>query len=267
VRLLPALFLLIALVCPHDAQATIQLEKSAQPDNVETRTLIARLENVLTQTEKRIREVFGFKLDLKAVIKPSRLNYDFVFSPPEHAEDAKQAGVLLINSRIVRDWPVEDLKLAAGRALYQAVWPGFRKSTAQAPVMVQRMYEEGMTAYAAELLYPGAPKWKYVGLFGREGKEQYRQYLSDEKDLAAEALQALSAGNATAPASRLFPGQGSGLQPRPASGRLLSYRLMKTFEKDLDPKMIQLMQIAEFEQRMKAGLEVLRQGFQGKGGR
>jgi len=260
VRSFPALLLLVVLACPSLAHAAIRLENRVRPDNAETRRFITRLEDVLAQTEKRIREVFGFRLDMKAVVNQSRLNSDFLFSPPEHTEDAKQSGVLLINSRVVRDWPIVDLKIAAGRALYQAVWPKFRKATASPRLMVQQMYEEGMTAYAAELLYPGAPKWKYAGLYGSNGAEQYRQYLAIEKDLAAEALQALS-GNATDRTSRLFPGHGSALPLRPAPGRLLSYRLMKTIEKDMDPKMIQLMQIDEFEKRLPAGLDVLKQGI------
>ena len=185
---------------------------------------------------------------MKAVVRPAEEDYDVLFKP---AEDPKQAGVLLINSRVVRGYSIEDLKIAAARALYQAVWPKFRKSTASAPVMVQRMYGAGMTAYATELLYPGSPQWKYAGLYGSEGREHYRQYLSIEKDLAREALQALSSGTP---------------KELDASGRLLSYRLMKIFEKDLDPKMIQLMDITEFEQRVSAGLDGLKQGFRGKGG-
>jgi hypothetical protein len=244
VRSLSPLLLLIALAFPHDAHAVIRLENRVRPNNVETRRLVTRLENVLTQTEKRIREVFGFKLDMKAVVEPSKTDYDFQFKP----EDPKQADVLLINSRVVRTYATQDLQIAAARALYQAIWPKFRKLTASAPGTVQRMYDEGMTAYAAELLYPGAPPWKYAGLYGKEGREQYRKYLSIEKDLAEEALQSLSSGTT---------------KELDASGRLLSYRLMKTFEKDMDPKMIQLMDIAEFEQRMRAGLEVLKQGFRG----
>ena len=245
-RPLPALLLLISLACPLQAHAALKLENRADPDNAETRALITRLEDVLARTEKRIREVFGIKLDMKAVVGPSKEDYDFLFRPPERSGDAKQAGVLLINSRVVRNYPIEDLKIAAGRALYQAVWPKFRKSTASAPVMVQRIYDAGMTAYAANLLYPGAPPWKYAGLYGSEGREQYRQYLSKEKDLAQEALQAPSSGTAG---------------ELDASGRLLNYRLMKTFKKDLDPKMIQLMGITEFERRLPGGLDALKQGF------
>jgi hypothetical protein len=244
------LLLLITFADSHQAHASLLLENRMGTDTVETRGLITRLEDVLAKTEKRIREVFGFKLDMKAVVGPSKEDYDFLFSN----DDAKQAGILLINSRVVRDFPIEDLKIAAARALYQAVWPKFRKATASAPVVVQRLYDTGMTAYAAELLYPGAPKWKYAGLFGSEGKEQYRQYLSIEKDLAAEVLEALSAG------------PGAKFEPYASSGRLLSYRLMKTFEKDLDPKMIQLMGIAEFEQRLRGGLDVLKHGYRGGAG-
>ena len=248
-RVLP-LLLLIAIAYPHHAYAAIKLEDKVGADNTETRSLVTRLENVLTQTEKRIREVFGYKLDMKAVVGPSKEDYDFLFML---SEDSKQSGVLLINSRIVQDYSIEDLKIAAARALYQAVWPKFRKSTASAPVLVQRMFDEGMTAYAAQLLYPGAPPWMYAGLFGNEGKEMYRQYLSNEKDLAAEVLQALSAG------------PGAKFEPYALSGRLLSFRLMKTFEKDLDPKMIQLMGITEFEQRLRGGLDVLKKGYRGDG--
>ena len=159
---------------------------------------------------------------------------------------------MLINSRVVRTYAFQDLNIAAARALYQAVLPRFRTSAASAPFLVRQLYDAGMTAYAAELLYPGAPVWKYAGLYGADGKEKYRKYLSDEKALAAEALKA--------PASRIA-------KDLDASGRLLSYRLTKTFEKDLDPKMIQLMDIAEFEQRMTAGLEILTKGFEGGGGR
>lgn len=245
-RLLPALLLLIALACPPLAHAALPLENRIGPDNAETRALVTRLENVLTRTEKRIREVFGYRLSIQAVVAPSDKDYDFLFKPPKNP---KQAGVLLINSRIVRTYATQDLQIAAGRALYQAVWPRFRKTTKSAPLMVQRMYDAGMTAYAAELLYPNAPTWKYAGLFGSDGKEQYRQYLFREKDLAIEALRDFSAEPV------------AGFEPRVSSGRLLSYRLMKTFESDMDPKMIQLMQIAEFEQRLPAGLEVLKQGF------
>lgn len=246
-----ALLLLIALACPPLAHAALVLENRAGVDSTAMRGLITRLEDVLARTEKRIREVFGEKLSMKAVVAPSKEDYDFLYRPPVVS---KQAGVLLINSRVVRDWPIEDLKIAAGRALYQAIWPRFRKSTASAPLLVQQMYDAGMTAYAAKLLYPGAPAWKYAGLFGSDGKELYQQYLSGEKDLAAEALQALTAG------------PGAKFEPYALSGRLLSYRLMKTFETDLDPKMIQLMQITEFEQRLRGGLEVLKQGFRGGSG-
>lgn len=247
-----ALLLLIVLADSHPAHAALALENRAGTDN-ETRAFITRLEDVLARTEKRIQEVFGFKLDMKAVAGPSKEDYDFLFKPAEHPENAKQAGVLLINSRVVRNYSSEDLKIAAARALYQAVWPRFRKSTAPAPQMVRRMYDAGMTAFAAKLLYPGLPTWKYAGLYGSEGKEQYREYLSMEKDLAAEALQALSS-------------KAPGRQPRVLSCRLLSYRIMKTFENDLDPKMIQLMQITEFEERLTAGLEVLKQGYRGGDG-
>lgn len=248
-RPLPALLLLIALASPHHAQAAIQLENRVQLDNVETRSLITRLEDVLALTEKRIREVFGFKLDMKAVVEPSEEDYDFLVKAQERLGNSREASVLLINSRVVRTYAIDDLKIVAARALYRAIRPKFRKSTASAPVMVQQMYDAGMTAYAAQLLYPGAPGWKYAGLYGSEGKEQYRKYLSIEKDLAAEKLQVLSSGTTC---------------ELDASGRLLSYRLMKTFEKNLDPKMIQLMQVDEFEQRMRAGLDVLKQGFRGE---
>ena len=245
-----ALLLLIVLSCPPLAHAAIKLESRAGAESAEMRVLVTRLEDVLVRTEKRIREVFAVRIDVKAVVETSKEDYDLLYKQPE---DTKKAGVLLINSRVIRDRPIEDLKIAAARALYQAVWPRYRKPTASAPVMVQRMFAEGMTAYAAELMYPGASPWKYAGLFGSEGKEQYRQYLSREKDLAQEALQALSAR------------QERGFDPRTSIGRLLSYRLMKTFEMIMDRKMIQLMQIAEFEQRLPAGLGVLKQGFRGKG--
>jgi hypothetical protein len=254
VRRALALLLLLVLADSHPAHAALVLENRVGADNAETRGLITRLENVLARTEKRIREVFGFKLDMKAVVGPSKEDYDFLFKPPERPGNAKQVGVLLINSRVVRHYSSEDMKIAAGRALYQAVWPKFRKSTASAPVMVQRMYDAGVTAYAAELLYPGAPRWKYAGLFGSEDRDKYRQYLSMEKDLAAEALQTLSSVPDT------------GFEPYALSGRLLSYRLMKTFEKDLDPKIIQLMGITEFEQRLPHGLDLLKQGFRGGDG-
>lgn len=41
---------------------------------------------------------------------------------------------------------------------------------------------------------------------------------------------------------------------------------LKTFEKDLDPKMIQLMGITEFEQQLPGGLNVLKRGFRGGNG-
>jgi len=46
-----------------------------------------------------------------------------------------------------------------------------------------------------------------------------------------------------------------------ASGQLLSYRVMKTLEKDMDPKMIQLMGFDEFRKRLPRCLEVLQKGF------
>jgi hypothetical protein len=48
---------------------------------------------------------------------------------------------------------------------------------------------------------------------------------------------------------------------RRKTGTRDSYRLMKAFEKDMDPKMIQLMDIAELAQRLRVGLDVLKRIF------
>ncbi len=257
------LLLLIVFAGSHQAHASVVVENLINTDDVETRAFVTRLENVLSQTGKRIREVFGFTIDVKAVVGPSAEDYDILIEPQEPAADA-QTNIILINSRIIRKYPIEDLKIAAGRALYRAVWPRFRKSTASATALVRRMYDEGMTAYAAELLCPGMPRWKYAGLYGSEGRKRYREYLPIEKDLAREVLRALSSGSSGSRGDELFPERGAGAQSRAASAGLLSYRLMKTLEKDLDPKMIQLMGITEFEQRLPGGLEVLERGFKGR---
>ncbi len=238
-RTLFALLILAALSALPPALAA-----GAEADNA-NRGFSARMEEVVTRTVKRVREVFGFRIAVKAIVAPTGEVFDMK-TVPDQSGTAGGKITLLVNSRIVRDYQTGELEVAAGRALYQAVWPMFRKPDAGGATLVRQLFDAAMTSYAAELLYPGESAWHYAGIYGAGGRERYQQYLLCEKDLAKETQQSLQAG------------AGGEID---ADRRLLCYRLAKTFEKALDPKMIQLMDIAEFRQRITGGLETLARGY------
>jgi hypothetical protein len=256
-RMLPILILLI-LASPSTTFALIPLESPIATGDAESRILLDRLKNVLALTEKRMKEVFGIVPEAVAVAAPSRDAYDFLLTSPGASPKGGKAAVLMINTRVVRDYDQEDLQIAAARSLYQVVWPKFRKAYTKDRELVARLYTEGMTAYAAELIVPRSAAWKYAGLFVKEGKELYGRYLAGEQGFAAAVHQAVMTGTeGNCPAD---------LCPKPsANGLLLSYRIMKTFEKEMDPKMIQLMDFAEFRDRLPRALEVLQKGYAMKG--
>jgi len=257
--MLPILVLLI-LASPSTTFALIPLESPLATGDDESRALLDRLKNVLASTEKRMKEVFGIIPEAVAIAAPSPDAYDFLLTSPGTSPKGGKAGVLMINTRVVKDYDLEDLRIAAARSIYQAVWPKFRKPYATDREFIARLYTEGMTAYAAELIVPHAAAWKYAGLFVKEGEEFYGRYLAGERKLAAAVRQADITGNEVNGPDDLCPG--------PASNcRLLSYRIMKTFEKGMDPKMIQLMDFAEFRDRLPHALKVLQNGFVMKGDR
>ncbi len=238
VRTLLTLLILVALSVLPPAFA-----ENAGADN--DRGFSARMDEVVTRTVKRVREVFGIRIAVKAIIAPTGEAFDMK-TVPDGSGTAGGKITLLVNSRIVGDYTTGELEVAAGRALYQAVWPMFRKPDAGDAMLVRQLFDAAMTAYAAELLYPGKSAWNYAGIYGAGGREQYQQYLEREKELAKETQKSLQAG------------AGGEID---ADRRLLCYRLAKTFEKALDPKIIQLMDIAEFRQRVANGLEKLARGY------
>ncbi len=239
VRTLFALLILVALSALQPA-----FSAGAAADNADRRFSV-RMDEVVARTAKRVREVFGIRIAVKVVVAPTGEAFDMK-TVPDQSGTAGGKITLLVNSRIVRDYQTGELEVAAGRALYQAVWPMFRKPDAGDTTLVRQLFDEAMTAYAAELLYPGRSSWTYAGIYGAGGRERYQQYLERERELAKETQQSLQAG------------AGGEID---ADRRLLCYRLAKTFEKALDPKMIQLMDIAEFRQRVTGGLETLARGY------
>ncbi len=239
VRTLFALLILVALTVLPPAFA-----EGAGADNAD-RVFSVRMEEVVTRTVKRVREVFGIRIAVKTIIAPTGEAFDMK-TVPDQSGTAGGKITLLVNSHIVRDYTTGEQEVAAGRALYQAVWPMFRKPDADDTTLVRQLFDAAMTAYAVQLLYPGRPAWTYAGIYGAGGRERYQQYLLCEKDLAKNTQQAR------------LTGAGGEID---ADRRLLCYRLAKTFEKALDPKMIQLMDIAEFRQRVTNGLETLARGY------
>lgn len=258
-RMLPLLVLLI-LASSSTTFALIPLESPITTNDAESRVLLDRLKNVLALTEKRMKEVFGIIPEAVAVAASSRDTYDFLLTPSATSPKGGKAGVLMINTRVVKDYDLEDLQIAAARSLYQAVWPKFRKPYATGRELIARLYTEGMTAYAAELIVPRSAAWKYTGLFVKDGRELYGRYLAGERDLAAAVHHAVMTGTEGNCPGDICPGLS-------ANGRLLSFRIMKTFEKEMDPKMIQLMDFVEFRDRLPHALEVLQKGSAMKGDR
>jgi hypothetical protein len=251
--MLPILVLLI-FASSSTTFALIPLESPIATGDAESRVLLDRLKNVLALTEKRMKEVVGIIPEAVAVAAPSPDAYDFLLTSPGTSPKGGKAAILMINTRVVRDYDLEDLRIAAARSLYQEVWPKFRKPYATDRELIARLYTEGMTAYAAELIVPHSPAWKYAGLFVKESKELYGRYLAGERELAAAVRQAVITGTEGNCPDDLCPGPS-------ANGLLLSYRIMKTFEKEMDPKMIQLMDFVEFRDRLPHALEVLQKGF------
>jgi hypothetical protein len=256
-----SLLLLLFLARPDSSLARIALESRLDADNAMRRAFLGRVEGVLARTEQRIQAVFGITADGKVIIERSDESFDFKLTGPAPSSSAGSAGNLRINSRVVLNYPIEDLQIAVARNLYLMFWPKFRKSLGTDNVLAERMYVEGMTAYAAELLWPGYSRWKYAGLYGKEGIGRYRQYLLTESNLAADVLRALSSETAKDPADRLLDPSKAANPSDLFAGRLLSYRVMKTFERDMDPKMVQLMDFAEFRQRLPRALDVIIKGF------
>ena len=256
-----SLLVLLFLARPDSSLAHMTLESRLDADNAVRRAFHGRMENVLARTRKRIQDVFGITPDGKVIIEPSDESFDFKLTSPDPSSSAGSASNLKINSRVVLSYSIEDLQIAAARNLYLMVWPKFRKPFGTDNVLAERMYVEGMTAYAAELLWPGNSPWKYAGVYGKEGNGHYRQYLSTEKNLAEDVLRALSSGIAKDEADHLLAPSMAANLSRLFPGRLLSYRIMKTLEKDMDPKMIQLMDFTEFRQRLPRALEVIIKGF------
>lgn len=253
------LLLLLFLARPDTSLAFIELESRLNPDNATDRQFFVRLEKVLAQTEKRLQEVFGMRPVAKAIVGPIPDEYDLLLATPASSSISKQTALLMINSRVAASYPVEDLQIAVARNLYLTIWPRFRKPFRADSLLAEKMYVEGMTAYAANLLYPGRPAWKYAGSSFRNGKGRYEAYKAREQELAALVLQAFRTGDERERADALFTEATAAASSWPTgSGPLLSYRLLKTFESELDHKMIQLMDFAEFMDRLPKGLESLR---------
>ena len=232
---------LLFLVAPDSSLAHIDIESRLTGTTAGDRAFLERLENVLAHTEKRIRAVFGIDLARKAIVVRSQESFDLELAEPDPSSAAGKPDSLMINSEVVRNYSAKDLPIACARGLYLMAWPKFQKPFSTDNALVERLYVEGMTAYAAELLYPGARPWQYAGLYGSEGRGLYKQYVPLEKSLAEEVRKTLAAGAAKKTDDRLVSRQRTGpavvLIP---AGKLLSYRIIKTFEKDMDPKMIQL---------------------------
>lgn len=251
--------LMMVLAGPHLSLVHVQIESRSDPASVGDRDLQQRLKMILSQTEKRIQQVFGMTPDVVVKVEPSKDAFAFRIAPREGASSGRQSSVLVINSRVVQDCSEEDLRIAAARALYETVWPKFRRPYAPDSVLVDRLYQEGMTAYAAELIYPGSARWKYAAIPGTDGAERYQE---QEKELAHEVRQALQTGANREFSDRLFAHDRVSASPWPiGSGRLLSYRVMKSLELVMDPKMIQLMDYREFRDRLPAQLELLEKGL------
>jgi len=256
------LITLLFFTAPDSFAAPMEVESRLTATGRGDRAFLERLENALAQTEKRIRAIFGMDAAGRAVVVRSQENFDLTLSDADASSGRGKTHILLINSEVVQNYSAADLQIACARGLYLMVWPKFRKPYSTDNVLVERLYVEGMTAYAAELLYPKAQFWTCAGLYGNEGKGLYKQYLPLEKSLAEEVQRTLAAGAARHADDRLVSRQRTGstacLIP---AGAFLSFRIIKTFEKDMDPKMIQLMDFNEFRERLPAGLEKLRQGF------
>ncbi len=251
------LLILLSFCLPDTAFSAITLDNRIGVDSATKRAFVTRLEEALTQTDKRIREVFGITVEVKAVLGPSKEGYDLRLATQDSSDGSVRSGDLLINSRIARNYPARDLDIAAGRALHETVWRKFRKAYTPDSVLLDKLYRAGMTAYAADLLFPGAPPWKYAGLIAVDGSGHFVQYLNKEKKLAAEVRQALGTPAESELAARLFP-EGSAADPGAIfDGRMLSYRIIKSCEKEIDPKMIQLMEYKEFSERFSRSVEVL----------
>ena len=261
--LIPCLLLLIPVFLTTAASASVRPEQKAGigPDAAPDQAINGRVEDVLVRTRERFKAVFGIVFDVQSIIEPSDDDFDLRLTRPASAISTDNNSVLTINSRVVRNYPDEDLQITAARCLYPLIWEKYRKPAKAANALVERMYFEGMTAFAAELLYPGSPQWKYAGIMSPRGKMMYEVYLAREQDLATAVLQALEAGSGSELIGELFPKDGAYRSAWPAgSGPLISYRTIKTFHRDIDPKMIQLMDYAEFLQRLPKGLQRLKSG-------
>jgi len=254
-QVLPILALLI-LASPPGAFALIPIASPHTADDTESRVLLDRLNDVLALTEKRIHAVFGIAPEATAVVGPSPDAYDILLMGT--ASKGEAVPVLKINTRVVRDYVPEDLQIAAARSLYQAVWPKFRKSYTPDRELIAELYTAGMTSYAAELIVPGAAAWQYAGLFVKEGRELYSRYLGEEREFAATVHNAVIARSENTCPGDICTGH-------EVNFLLLGYRIMKTFERTMDPKMIQLMGYVEFHDRLPAALRALQEGSGRKG--
>ena len=250
------------LATPSASFARVELESQLTGTTRGDRVFLDRLETVLALTEKRIRAVFGVTLAGTAVAVRSSGNFDVKKQESGASAAGGANGAIEINTETVRSYPTADLQIACARGLYPLAWQQFSKPVNNENALAGRLYIEGMTAYAAELLFPGMKSWQYAGLYGKDGKALYRQYIPLERSLAEDAQRALAAGQAKTATNRFLSQERTGpsavLTP---AGKLLSYRIMKTFETIMDPKMIQLMDFAEFQQRLPAALDALRQGL------
>jgi hypothetical protein len=183
--------IMLALSGPLPSSASITLEIRPSVNKNEIRELRDRIQAVLTRTEKRIREVFGLKPDVLAILEASEVSSGFQLASPGSPSPGKHNAILLINSRIVTDYSDEELQIAAARVLFEAVWPKYRKAYATDNALTERLYTEGMIAYAAELVFPGSARWKYSGVPDKQGDHNYQQYRKQEPALASDILNKL----------------------------------------------------------------------------
>ena len=154
-HVLLCLMALLFLAAPDSSFAHMELESRSTATTAGDRAFLERLENVLARTEKRIHQVFGIDLAGKAVVVRSQESFDLRRTESGPSSAAGKTDVLTINSEVVRNYSTKDLPIACARGLYLMVWPKFRKPFSSDNALVERLYVEGMTAYAAELLYPG----------------------------------------------------------------------------------------------------------------
>jgi hypothetical protein len=204
------------------SSASITLETRPRAGKIEISGLRDRIQAVLSRTEKRIKEVFGLKPDVSAILESSDASPGFQLTITGGPSPRKHDATLLINSRIVKGYSAEELRIAAARVLFEAVWPKYRKAYSTDDALTERLYTEGMTAYAAELVFPGSARWEYSGVPDKQGDHNYQQYLKQEQALAEDVISKFGVAERREIVKRLFADDAAG----PASGVRYSGRLL-----------------------------------------